>query len=146
MKNTKNPLNEQNSLILRSNPRQPYVKTVIARLQGKERIIGNLDLAGDGTFTTTRKEKHLFRKTNSLGVPYALLVNEKIRFKWIVINYLGRKLVTSRNYFLKKGHIRQYKNFELQVLLPLEMFGIQKAREFDLLPSQAIQTSLFEVV
>ena len=146
MKNTKNTLAKQDKLILRPNPQRPYVKAVILCLLGRERIIGTLDLAGEGTFSSSRKPSHLFKKTNSLGVPYALLTNDKIKFKWIVLDFMGRKYVTSRQYFLKKGHVRQYRNFELQILLPLDLFGIQKARNFEKFGLVPEQQNLFSEV
>ena len=146
MKNTKNTLAKQDKLILRPNPQRPYVRIVILRLSGKERIIGTLDLAGEGTFSSSRKPSHLFKKTNSLGVPFALLTNDKIKFKWIVLDFMGRKYVTSRSYFLAKGHVRQYQNFELQILLPLDLFGIQKARNFEKFGLVPEQQNLFSEV
>lgn len=109
------------------------VFNVQLNLESQTRYIGKIDTAGEGTFLTNRKAKHLFKKTHSLGVNHSLLVDESIPFKWIVINYERRKLVTSRLYVLTHGKCFQFgnKGFELQCFLPLDSFGIQKAREFE---------------
>jgi hypothetical protein len=131
----------KNSLILRET-QFPYIKKVILRLNNKERDIGRIDSAGEGTFLTSRKPSHLFKKSNSLGLSYNLLKDAEIKFKWISIDYENRKLVTSRNFFLKFGQVMQFEGFELQVFLPLDLFGISKARKLDYLISQ--QTNFFE--
>jgi len=107
--------------------------TVQLNLQEQTRYIGKIDLAGQGTFFTERKQKHVFRKTNSIGINHSLLVDESIPFKWIVIDFEGRKLVTSRLYFLTHGKCFQFgdKGFELQCFLPIEEFGLNKARAFE---------------
>ncbi|MCK9212090.1 MAG: hypothetical protein M0P61_14710 [Ignavibacteriaceae bacterium] len=109
------------------------VYNVQLNLQEQTRYIGKVDIASEGTFLSDRKQKHIFRKTNSLGINHSLLVDESIPFKWIVIDFEGRKLVTSRLYFLTHSQCFQFgnKGFELQCFLPLELFGIQKAREFE---------------
>jgi len=116
------------------------------------RFIGELDTTGDGTFTCSRKEGlHLFRKTNSLGLNYELLTNKNIPFKWIVVKYTKSdgsfsNLVTSRDYFLHYGKCFKFdsKGFELQCFLPIEEFGIHKAREFEARKSS--QLNLFSEV
>lgn len=132
----------KNNLILKKT-QFPYIKKVILNLNGKSREIGKLDSAGQGTFTTSRKPSHLFKKNNSLGLSFNLLKDAEIKFNWISIDYQGRKLVTSRNYFLQFGQVMQFSGFELQVFLPLDLFGIAKSRQFDLMISQ--QTKLFDL-
>ncbi len=111
----------------------PSVFNVQLNLEHQTRFIGKIDLAGEGTFTTSRTEKHLFRKTNSLGINYNLLADKKIPFKWIVIDYCGRKLISTRNYFVKKGKAFQFckKGFELQIFVSVDELNIHKAREFE---------------
>lgn len=111
----------------------PSVFTVKLNLEAQTRYIGKIDIAGEGTFITERKQKHLFRKTNSLGINHSLLVDELIPFTWIMIDFEGRKLVTSRLYFLTHGKCFQFtgKGFELQCFLPLELFGLQNARALE---------------
>lgn len=107
------------------------------------RFIGKLNVSDEGTFQTSRKAKHLFRKTNSLGINYKLLTSEEIKFKWIIINYQNRKLVTSRSYFIEKGQTFQFnqKGFELQVFLPIDEFGVRKARQYE--KEKEAQTEIF---
>ena len=125
---------------------QPNIFDIKLDLSFQSRFIGKLDTAGDGTFLTTRKPEHLFKKTNSIGINYSLLVDDKIPFKWIVIDYEHHKLVTSRNYFLTFGKCFKFGNqgFELQCFLPLVLFGIDKARYFE--SQRTIQQNLFSTV
>lgn len=136
---------KQDCIILRET-RYPYIKKVILRLNDKKREIGKLDSAGAGTFSTHRGAKHLFRKTNSLGVSLALLSNNNIKFNRIVIEFRPnhKRLETTRDFFLAKGCVFTFKNFETQIFLPLELFGINIAREFEKQNSLTHQTSLFE--
>ncbi len=123
----------------------PSVFNVQLNLEHQTRFIGKIDFAGEGTFTTSRTERHHFRKTNSLGINYNLLADEKIPFKWIVIDYSGKKLISTRNYFLKKGKAFQFgkKGFEVQIFVCIDELNIHTAREFE--ASQTIQGNLFPV-
>jgi hypothetical protein len=120
-----------------------HVFDVKLNLEFQTRFIGKVDTSGEGTFITTRKEKHLFRKTNSLGINYALLADESIPFKWIVINYNERGLITTRNYYLQKGKAFQFskKNFELQSFVPLTELNRKTAEQFE--KSNGKQDDLF---
>ena len=102
-------------------------------LEFETRHIGVICTSSSGTFFCKRNTSHLFRKQNALGINKELLSSPSIKFKWIVIEFAGQRLVTSRKYFLAKGKQFQFgkKGFELQVFLPLDEFGIEKAREFD---------------
>lgn len=124
----------------------PSLYKVKLNLTFETRFIGTLDSSGDGTFTTQRKAQHLFRKLNALGINQELLTSSDIFFKWIVIDFEGKKLVTTRKYFLTKGKSIQFSSqgFELQILLPISEFGIDKARLFE--ANKTIQSSLFDEV
>lgn len=102
-------------------------------LQFETRFIGVLTIESDGAYICKRKAYHLFRKQNALGINYELLTSPSIKFKWIIIDFEGQRLITSRKYFLAKGKQFQFgkKGFELQVFLPLDEFGIEKARAFE---------------
>jgi hypothetical protein len=123
-----------------------HVFNVKLNLENQSRFIGKLDTAGEGTFYTTRTLKHLFRKTNSLGINYSLLSDENIKFKWIVISYNGQKLISTRNYFLKKGKAFQFSNkgFELQIFVPLDELNRKTAEQFE--QSLGVQEDLFTKV
>lgn len=105
----------------------------------ENRFIGEIEFAGDGTFTCRRTEsKHLFRKLNAIGLNHKLLSSDKISFKWIVINYqtgngFNKKLITSRDYWKEFGKVYQFskQGFEVQSFLSLDKFGIDKARQFE---------------
>jgi hypothetical protein len=103
----------------------------------EKRYIGKLQIADQfgnpGTFFCKRSRRHLHQKTNSLGLNYSLLTNPQFDFKWIVIDFEGEKLVTSRDYWLAKGRNLQFgkAGFELQSFLSLSEFGIERARQFE---------------
>lgn len=115
-------------------------------LDFQTRIIGKVDMAGEGTFITTRKESHLFRKTNSLGINYSLLSSPDIHFKNICINYNGKNLRSTREYFLKKGKVFQFagKGFELQCFVPVSEINMNTAKQFE--NSIGFQVDLFNSV
>jgi hypothetical protein len=107
----------------------------------KNPFIGKLNLVCEGTFLTNRNDNQILRKNNSIGLNYDLLTDETLRFKWISINYNGNILVTSRSYFLSHGKCYQFKGLDLQCFLPINLFGIHKAREYE--AQLIIQLSLF---
>ena len=124
-----------------------HVKNIKYHLQFKAVRLGSVDESGEGTFIATpRTETHLFRKTNSLGINYDLLVDERLKFKWIVIPYCEHKLISTRNYFLKKGKAFQFgkKGFELQIFVPVNELNIHTARKFEFY--QVFQENLFAEV
>lgn len=121
-----------------------HLFTVQLNLEHQTRYIAKLDAVGEGTLIITRSEKHLFRKTNSLGISYPLLIDETIRFKNIVIIYNGKKLYSTREYFLKKGKAFQFSNrgFELQLFVCLDELNINTVRKFE--ESTGFQQGLFD--
>ncbi len=135
-----------NSQIQLLQTKHPHVFIVQLKLEHQTRYIGKIDVSGEGTFLTYRKEKHLFRKSNSLGLSYSLLSDENIKFKWIVISYNGQKLISTRNYFLKKGKAFQFSNkgFELQTFVSLDELNLQTVKRFEL--STGTQEDLFSCV
>jgi hypothetical protein len=124
----------------------PFFYNVQLNLDHQTRHIGKLDMAGEGTFLTNRKPEHLFKKLQAIGINHSLLVDEKIPFRWIVIDYQGRKLVTSRLYFLTHSKCFKFGNqgFELQCFLSVKDFDLSRAREFE--SKQVIQENLFAEV
>jgi hypothetical protein len=139
-------LDKSNQQIALIQTKHSNLFTVQLKLEHQTRYIGKIDTAGDGTLITSRKEKHLFRKTNSLGINYSLLLDENIKFKWIVISYNGQKLISTRNYFLKKGKTFQFSNkgFELQIFVPLAELNLQTVKSFE--QSFGVQENLFSSV
>lgn len=107
------------------------VQNVVLHLNGTARLIGRLDSAAGGIFYTKRTVNHLHRVSNSLGLNYEFL--SRYPFRWVNIDYDGRRLVTTKNYFLKNGKVLNFSKagFELQVFLPLEKFGRDTALEFE---------------
>ncbi|MBM3712194.1 MAG: hypothetical protein FJW56_01965 [Actinobacteria bacterium] len=121
----------------------PHLFNVYLNLDYQTRFIGKIDTAGEGTFFTNRTEKHLFRKLNALGINHYLLTHSTIPFKNIVINYCGKKLHSTREYFLQKGKTFQFsqKGFELQQFVPIDELNLKSVRFFE--RSSSYQQELF---
>ncbi len=111
-------------------PARDGSQKVILHIGFQTRYIGKI--SGE-TFSAKRGPQHLFRKRAALGLSYDLLVNDDIFFRWIVIDYSGQKLVTSRRFWLAVGTLDHFVHagFEKQVFLPLSRFGIAAARNFE---------------
>ena len=118
-----------------------HIFKVKLNLEFQSRYIGTLDKSGQGKFLTDRKEKHLFKKTKSLGLNAALLTTPDIDFRLIVINYNGKKLNTTRLYFVTHSKVFKFKGFERQYFLPLTEFGLAKAEDYE--KSLGTQLGLF---
>ncbi len=100
-------------------------------LESKSRLIGVLDNSGQGKFLTNRKEKQLYKKTNSLGLNKCLLTSPDIDFKWIIIDFDGKQLITTRLFFVTHSDVITLPSDEIQYLLPLQDFGLKKAEEYE---------------
>jgi hypothetical protein len=113
--------------------KHPHVFNVQLCLNAETRYIGTLDEAGEGTFYTKRSEKHVFRKLNALGLSLELLQRSDFHFNWIVIEYCGRELVTSRMFFLYHGSVFNFYKvgFEKQCFLKLDGWGRERAETFE---------------
>jgi len=111
--------------------RNPHVYDVALDLGHQTRYIGKLDKSGEGTFSAKRNEKHLHRKTNSLGINLELL--QRFDFKSIVIEYVGNKLVSTRSFILYHGSVLDFSKsgFEKQVFLKLDLWGRERAEAFE---------------
>lgn len=132
-------------LIPTKNPQRFQVQL---NLNFQTRYIGKLDISGEGTFLTNRKQKHVFRKLNALGINSELLHDSNIPFKYIRISFtdesgIKKNLETTREYFLRKGTTFQFglKGFELQIFLPICEFGINKAIQLE--KQLGVQENLF---
>jgi hypothetical protein len=119
------------------------VWTVELHLPFETRYVGKLDKAGEGIFLSKRTEKHLHRKTNSLGINLELL--QRFDFKWICIEYCGLKLFTTKLFLLHHGTVFTFdkSGYESQVFLELDAWGQKKALEFE--KQLCSQGGLFEV-
>lgn len=131
-------MNKLNNSIQVIQTNKPHIFNIKLSIRGKSKNIGILDESNDGTFIAIRKEKHLFRKNHSLGINYELLTAGHIHFKWILIDYCNRRLVSTRNYFLKKGKALNFtkQGFELQIFVPIAEMNIHTARQFELQQAQ----------
>ena len=111
--------------------RFPKVYKVELNLDLHRRFIGTLDFAGEGTFSARRALKHLHRKTNSLGLNLELL--QRYPFRWIVIEYEGEELITTKIFLLHRGKIFTFgkAGFEKQIFLPLGEWGEERAKVFE---------------
>jgi len=108
-----------------------HVFNVQLSLPSQTRYIGKLDEAGEGTFSSKRSEKHLHRKTNSIGVNLELL--HRFQFKWIVMFFCCEELVTTKNFMLHHGKVLSFDKagFERQCFLSLDLWGEEQAIEFE---------------
>ena len=108
-----------------------HVFNVALSLGFQTRYIGRLDQAGEGTFIANRTEKHLHRKSNSLGVNLELL--ERFTFRWIVIMYCGERLVTTKKYILEHGRIFSFdkSGYEKQCFLNLNDWSEENAIAYE---------------
>jgi hypothetical protein len=91
----------------------------------KRRFIGRINYEQKTFFSVRRNRKvHVFRKNNSLSVPYDLIHKKKKGFLYICINLDGKRLWTSALAFIKLGIIMSFvkQGFETQVFLELEKF------------------------
>jgi hypothetical protein len=113
--------------------RHPFVHQVRLNLPTGPKFIGRLDEAGEGTFYTSRSQRHILRISNSIGLNKALLEDDSIFFNWIVIDLEGRKLYASREYFRSKGRTYRFANesLEPQVFMPIDELTMKAVREFE---------------
>jgi hypothetical protein len=77
--------------------------------------------------------------TNSVGVNLELL--HRYEFRWIEIDYCGRKLVTSRLYLMTHGKLSTSMDTgqESQLFLPLDEWTIDKAQQFEAASGQQLE-------
>lgn len=110
-----------------------HVFQVQLNLPLQTRHIGKIDEAGEGTFFTKRGAQHLHRKTNSLGINLELVQRQDFKFKWILVEFNGKRLVTSREFLLYHGSIFDFSKagFEKQIFLRLDYWGEERARAFE---------------
>ena len=102
-------------------------------MDAETRFIGRLDEAGEGTFYTKRSQQQLHRKTNSLGLNLELVQRQDFHFEWIIIEFDGRKLITSREFLFYHGSVFNFHKagFEKQIFLQLDYWGEDKAKDFE---------------
>jgi hypothetical protein len=82
------------------------------------------------TFHCQRRSNHIFGDPPSLGFNYQLL-NEYDFARVVVHLQEGKDLLTTPLQIREKGELRKgwKKGFELQYILPVSQFGMEKARE-----------------
>jgi hypothetical protein len=93
------------------------------------RFVG--DLRGDALYKRV-KPAHIFRAVNGVGFSAALIHSPEIHFRRIIANVEGMgKLETTREYFKARAIPIHMKRWEPQLVLPLDMWGRQKAEEWE---------------
>lgn len=97
----------------------------------KPKFLGLYKPADQGTFEAPRKAHHIFEKTNSFGLNYFLLHECQLRFKWIVIKFNNKNLITTREFFKSHSQVLHFKDFETQCFLPIELFGRKTAIDWE---------------
>jgi hypothetical protein len=108
----------------------------------RNRRIGLFDRSGEGTFKTERKPEHLHQNTNSIALNAEFV--RDYDFRWIIVEYGGDLLVTTKPYLIHHGTTRAYPamQFEEQIFLPLQLWGRERAIAFE--KTYCIQGELFE--
>ena len=114
---------------LRFIPGRDGVEVVELSLPSGPRRLGSIHVAGR-TFKATRKREHILRSGNAISLNEKLLLSD--RFDWIVIEVENEKFVTATDYILEYGSRICYSRagYEVQVSLPLHLWGINKARSY----------------
>ena len=110
-----------------------HVFQVRLNLPLQTRYIGKLNEAGEGTFFTKRGAQHLHRKTNSLGINLELVQRQDYHFKWILVEFNGERVITSREFLLYHGSVFDFSKagFEKQIFLQLNLWGEERAKAFE---------------
>ncbi len=118
---------------------------IILNISGDYRKARKIGTIKDNCFYCNKNERHVLRITNSLGICYDVL--RDYQFTNIEINFLGKKLKTTREYFLNHSRFFQFGNYEKQKFLPIDKFGLDKIQP-EQKPEQVkqpeIQTCLFQ--
>lgn len=107
--------------------KKPHIFLVLL----EKKPVANLDESGEGTVLLNRTRENLF--CSSLSIDYRLLTDANLSYKWIVISFENRKLVTSRKFFLKHGRIIENEKFknEIPIFLEVNKMNIHLARAFE---------------
>lgn len=113
---------------LRYIPGSNGVQVVELILPSDPRRLGSIHVEGR-TFKSNRRRDHILRNGNSISINEELLKSD--RFDWVVIDVENEKFVTSVDYILEFGSKICYSKagFEVQIALPLHLWGIEKARK-----------------
>jgi len=113
--------------------------TVKLSLPFGDRYIGKIK--GDTYTKRVKPEAHKFNKNNSIGFNFELI--DKGNFRFVKVEFGEQLLHTTRLYILHTGITQTFykQNFEKQIFLPLDEFGLKKALVFE--ASKDKQYSLF---
>jgi hypothetical protein len=90
---------------------------------GRERNLGSIL---DDVFYTVREEKHIFRKSNSIGFNYHLLKDTAL-FKTIMVQVIDKYYSVPKDTVLQFGKCLNFKDaedgndFELQIFFSIEL-------------------------
>jgi len=93
----------------------------------KKRYIGKINFE-DKTFYSYKRnsKKHLFRKDNSLSLPYELIYMKDKGFSFICVNLDGNNYWTSVLAIKRFSARRQFPGYEKQVYLTLDKWKVTK--------------------
>jgi hypothetical protein len=93
------------------------------------RFIGELE--GNTYRKRIHSGPHTLHNAGAIGINAAVLTHPDIPVKWIAVDVDGTKLVTSKRFLLANGHPFKYRNYEPQFALPLDLWGVDKARAWE---------------
>lgn len=97
---------------------------IILNISGDYRKARKIGTIKDDTLYCNKNERHVLRINNGIGICYDVL--RDYDFRNIEINFLGKKLKTTREYFLNHSRFFQFGNYEKQKFLPIDKFGMDK--------------------
>lgn len=94
----------------------------------KPLIIGELDQA-NRLFVTKRMKQHLHKLSNSFAFNYELI--SKIDFDMVQVKYEGKNLYITKNRLQEIGICKKFKDYELQIFVPLDEFSYSISEAHD---------------
>jgi len=83
------------------------------------------------TFERTMPSNHIHRNEGGVGVNFELLISGKFDRIQITIRDTKQKLETTTAFFIAHSRSVCYSEFEVQRILPIADFGIEKARRWE---------------
>lgn len=94
----------------------------------KSIMVGTINYPNKTYYSARKTKKHLFKKSNSLGLPLELIERKHSGFIFICVNYENKNLWTSRLAIFRHGEILHFKakGFEKQIFLELSKWNNNK--------------------
>jgi hypothetical protein len=84
----------------------------------------------DGYFRVTDKDNYHIQ-SKSLGIDTKILEEIELDFCYITMEYHGRRLITTKRYFIDHAKSHNIFNFREMVFLPISEFSLAKALRYE---------------